>query len=248
MSKLSYRDIAAIMREEIERGDYPRGTKLPPEPELAARFNTTRATMNNVLRVLRGEGLISTGQGKGTLVTAMPQRIKRNAMIRYTREARESGVGAFDYEVRALGMSPHSEITVARVTPPPAVAEILGTDGEVVMRSRRMFADDVPVQIAPSYIPLDIAAGTILEEVSQGQGGMVSRMADLGYAQVRMTENITVRPPTDDEADFLQMSTDQRVYVITHVGWTVEDRPVEVCLHVMPTHMWNLDYGWQVDP
>ncbi|GAB3657374.1 phosphonate metabolism transcriptional regulator PhnF [Actinocorallia lasiicapitis] len=250
MSRPSYRDLAAIMRLEIQSGVYERGSTLPPEPELAQRFNTTRATINNVLRVLRAEGLISTQQGRGTYVTAMSRRITRNAMIRYRKESRENGVGAFDSEVRRLGMTPRSDLVVSRVIPPAEVAAILGTPegAEVVIRSRRMFADETPVQIAPSYIPLDIAAGTILEERDQGTGGMVSRMADLGYRQVRMTERVDVRPPTEDETDFLQMSPDQRVFVVTHVGWTAEGRPVEVCTHIMPTHYWSLDYEWAVDP
>ncbi|MCD0450896.1 UTRA domain-containing protein [Actinocorallia sp. API 0066] len=158
-------------------------------------------------------------------------------------------MGAFDTEIRALGMTPRSQLTVSRAVPPPEVAEILGTpDGEeVLVRHRRMFADDTPVQIAPSYIPLDIAAGTVLEEVEQGQGGMISRLAELGHAQRRMTERVTVRPPTEEEMAFLDMSADQRVFVITHVGWTAEGRPVEVCLHVMPTHYWEIDYAWEID-
>lgn len=247
--KPSYRDLAAILRMEIQTGVHARGDLLPPEPVLAERFKTTRPTINNVLRVLRSEGLVSTQQGRGTFVTAMASPIHRNAMLRYRKTSRESGRGAFDYEVSSLGMVPKSELTVMRAVPPKDVAEILGLEEgqEVVVRSRRMFADHTPVQIAPSYIPLDIAEGTVLEERDQGPGGMVSRMADLGYAQVRMTESISVRPPTEDEAEFLRMSADQRVYVITHVGWTSERRPVEVCVHVMPTHFWALDYEWDVD-
>lgn len=171
-------------------------------------------------------------------------------MTRYQRAQREQGKGAFDAELRALGMEPRSELTVSRVSPPPEVAEILGTpEGEqVVCRSRRMYADDTPVQIAPSYIPLDIAADTVLEQTDTGQGGMVSRMAELGFPQTRMTEDINVRPPTEEEAEFLQMSPEQSVYVITHIGWTAQDRPVEVCVHVMPTHYWQISYSWNVTP
>ncbi|GAB2834164.1 hypothetical protein GCM10022221_36270 [Actinocorallia aurea] len=95
-------------------------------------------------------------------------------------------------------MTPRSQLTITRETPPPEIAEILGIpEGEeVVVRHRLMFADETPVQLAPSYLPLDIAAGTILEEPDQGRGGMLSRLADLGHAQTRITERVTVRPPT----------------------------------------------------
>jgi GntR family transcriptional regulator len=88
------------------------------------------------------------------------------------------------------------------VVPPARVAEILGVGaGEAcVVRAREMYVNDVPTQLADSYDPLDIAAGTILEEVDCGAGGLMSRMADLGQAQARIAERITVRPPNEREA------------------------------------------------
>jgi hypothetical protein len=56
------------------------------------------------------------------------------------------------------------------------------------MPKRRMYANDVPVQLAPSYIPLKIAEGTAIAEPDPGAGGIISRFAELGYAQVRITE------------------------------------------------------------
>lgn len=34
---------------------------------------------------------------------------------------------------------------------------------------------------------------------------------------------------------------------VTHTGWTVDGRAVEVCLHVMPAHQWHLEYEWPAD-
>jgi GntR family transcriptional regulator len=60
----------------------------------------------------------------------------------------------------------------------------------------------VPVQIAPSYIPADLAEVTALAEVDSGPGGIISRFAELGYAQVRITESVRVRPATGQERAF----------------------------------------------
>jgi GntR family transcriptional regulator len=43
------------------------------------------------------------------------------------------------------------------------------------------------------------------------------------------------------------MTPDQRVYDVTHTGWTADGRAVEVCLHVMPAHQWHLEYEWPTD-
>ncbi|MGI5322311.1 GntR family transcriptional regulator [Actinomadura nitritigenes] len=178
--------------------------------------------------------------------------ITRDAARRYSTSMREQlgGRGAFDTEITALGRRPRTEQRVERVVPPAHVAQVLGVttnEPSTVLRARRMFADDVPIQIAESYIPLEIAAGTALEQADSGPGGIISRFAELGHAQVRITERLTVRPPTAEEAHFLRMTPEQRVYRVIHTGWTADDRPIEICVHVMPTHQWELEYEWATE-
>lgn len=149
------------------------------------------------------------------------------------------------------GFAPRSDLTVSRGRPPLRVAEILNVSPDEVsclVRGRLMYADDTPVQIADSYIPLDIAVGTALEDHDSGPGGIVSRFAELGHEQVRIIERLAIRPPAAWEAQFLGMTPDQRVFDVTHTGWTAEGRAVEVCLHVMPAHQWDLEYEWPADP
>ncbi|MGI5205138.1 UTRA domain-containing protein [Spirillospora sp. CA-108201] len=75
------------------------------------------------------------------------------------------------------------EAQVRREAPPARIAELLGVDPkkEVLVRDRDMYSDDVLVQKAPSYIPANIAFGTQLEDLTQPQGGMLTRMKELGY-------------------------------------------------------------------
>jgi GntR family transcriptional regulator len=182
--------------------------------------------------------------------------IHRNPSIRYSRAAREraGGKGAYDAEIRALGLEPGVELRIERVQPPARVAELLGVEaGEVstVVRARLMTASDgetrTITQLADSYIPLDIAADTVLERPDEGVGGMVSRMAEMGYAQVRVSESVAGRVATADEARQLGISEDQHVFALEHVGWTEDGRAVEVALHVMPQHLWILDSEFPCD-
>lgn len=248
-NRSKFRQVADTIRTAIQRGDYPRGGALPREDVLAEQLGVSRATVNDAVRVLVAEGLVRIHRGKGMFVTEIPP-ILRNAQARYASRAREQGRGAFDVEIRALGREPRIEQRIERVTPPAHVAEILGVSADevsTVVRARRMGADDTPVQLADSYIPLDIAMGTALEQPDTGPGGIISRFAELGHAQVRITERVTVRPPTEEEAQFLKMSEDQRVYEILHTGWTAEGRAVEVSIHIMPTHQWTLEYEWPTE-
>lgn len=243
-----YRQLADLIRDAIERGDFARGSVLPSEPELARRYEVSRPTVNRAMSILRSEGLVRVERGRGTIVRELPV-IRRAAVARYERTAREraGSRGAFDGEIRSLGMTPRSDVEVTRVVPPPAVAGALGLpEGEqnVIIRKRRMYANGVPVQLATSYIPAAIADGTALAEQDSGPGGIISRFADLGHAQTRITETVRVRRLADDERQFLRLEDDQAGIEIWHTGWTADDRPVEVCVHIVPAYLWALDYEW----
>jgi GntR family transcriptional regulator len=249
-ARSEYEQLADALRSAIERGEYAPGAVLPAEPELGERYGVGRPTVNRAIAILRNEGLVRVERGRGTIVRAIPA-IRRDGTTRYDRVARErnGGRGAFDGEIRALGMTPRSDVTVDRVVPPPAVAQALGlpeNQPNTIIRARRMYADQTPVQYAPSYIPLDIAEGTQLAEVDSGPGGIVSRFADLGQAQVRITETVRVRRPDEAEREFLRLDRDQPVIEIFHVGWTAEDRAVEVCVHTVPAYLWILEYGFPI--
>src|SRR3954468_17593379 len=55
----------------IRLGVYPLGTALPPERDLAARLQVSRATLREAMAALREAGLVETtrGRGGGTVVT-----------------------------------------------------------------------------------------------------------------------------------------------------------------------------------
>jgi GntR family transcriptional regulator len=239
--------VAAVIREAIRSGEWPPGFVLPSEPELAARYGVTRATVNRALSVLRTEGLVRPERGRGTTVNELPV-IRRQAVTRQHRDVREAGQarGAFDGELRSLGLVPRSEVEVARVPAPAAIADMLGLDEGVLILARRrcMYADDTPVQLATSYLPLDIAEGTALASTDPGPGGIYSRLADLGYAPATYTETARVRPPDEEETQFLRMDPDQRVIGIWRTARTAAGRIVEVNEITLPAHQWELVYEW----
>ncbi|MGW4426400.1 GntR family transcriptional regulator [Streptosporangium sp. NPDC004631] len=253
-----YREIAHVIRARIEDGIYPRGQKLPREENLAEELGVNRATVNRALRILVAEGLVRVHRGVGTIVRELPP-LSRHAATRHSRERREraGSRGALATELADLGYTLRSENSVGPGRPPERVAEILGVDPKkdsVIVRARRMRAapsegtKEVPIQIATSYIPRSIADGTPIAQEDSGVGGISSRLAELGHAQQELEERIIVRPPRPDELAFLGISEDERVYDITHIGWTADDRPVKVTIYIMPTHQWDLRYRYPVDP
>jgi GntR family transcriptional regulator len=64
-----YRQLAAILREGIERGTYPPGRKIPSETTLMQEHGVARETVRKAVRILADEGLVEPVQGRGVFVT-----------------------------------------------------------------------------------------------------------------------------------------------------------------------------------
>lgn len=63
-----YLQVADVLTDEIARGVYGPGDKLPSETEMVKRFGVSRTTLRSALEVLKGTGLIEVFQGKGSTV------------------------------------------------------------------------------------------------------------------------------------------------------------------------------------
>jgi DNA-binding GntR family transcriptional regulator len=71
-SRVPYLEIAAEIREQIRSGRLMPGDKLKTVRSLAADYSVAQGTVGAAMEVLRGEGLIDTVQGKGSVVAAAP--------------------------------------------------------------------------------------------------------------------------------------------------------------------------------
>lgn len=56
--------LAAHLQDAISRGDYPVGNSLPSERELMSRFQVSRTTVREALRVLSAQGLVEVRRGR----------------------------------------------------------------------------------------------------------------------------------------------------------------------------------------
>ncbi|MGV9315179.1 UTRA domain-containing protein [Streptomyces sp. NPDC003691] len=175
--------------------------------------------------------------------------ILRDARSRYRTATREEGGahGAYESETRRQGGAPRAEVTVERVTAPADVAALLGVEGPVVLRARRMYDGDRLVQLANTWIPTDVAEAAGVEQVDTGAGGIISRMREAGFDQgSEALEDIEQRPATAEVAAALGVQEGDLLLTITHQGQTAEGRVVEVTRHTLGPG-WTLRYGVPLD-
>ncbi|MBD9368483.1 FadR/GntR family transcriptional regulator [Xanthomonas sp. XNM01] len=70
-----YQTIASEIRKLIDRGEFPPGSRLPGERDLAERFGVSRVTVREAEIALEAQGLISIRIGSGVYVKARPAQI-----------------------------------------------------------------------------------------------------------------------------------------------------------------------------
>jgi DNA-binding FadR family transcriptional regulator len=67
-----YRDVLEKMLELIDSGEYPAGGRLPPERELAERFNVSRPTVREAIIALEALERVNVKTGSGVYVLEHP--------------------------------------------------------------------------------------------------------------------------------------------------------------------------------
>lgn len=112
--------LAEILREKILKGELDEGTDLPSERELGAQSGLSRASVREALRILEGEGLISTRLGRNG----------GSAVIRPSSAAIERSVGIF---IRGQGIRLEAVLEARTVIEPSSarLAALHRTDADL---------------------------------------------------------------------------------------------------------------------
>ncbi|MBN9070189.1 MAG: GntR family transcriptional regulator [Rhizobiales bacterium] len=143
--------IAERLRAAIADGTFSAGETLPSESQLNRTFGISRATSRAALDSLERDGLIIRKSGKGSVV--LGPRVEQPASEMY----------GFSDDMRRRGHRPsYQTVHAGRGKASPEISEALQIRiNSPVYHSRRILkADDQPVGVALSWIPVDIFKGT----------------------------------------------------------------------------------------
>lgn len=227
-----YAEVASELRDEILSGRLPPGVALPSESRLAAQRGVSRDILRAALAVLRSEGLITTIKGGSTYIR--DRRVVQLAVSRYSRTFNPGLPAPFQAAAAVSGLV--GSVKMISVQRRPADADTASrlniTEGdEVIVRVRHMMLGDVepePVQESTSTIPLVLVEGSPLAGPDRIPSGVYAAFAELGYVPTTMTEAVSARMPTPDEATALGLAPGMPVLVARRVTFDQEDRPIEL--------------------
>lgn len=250
MAEAAFRRVATELRGEIEAGVYPPGAALPTVDEIASRYRVARQTAHNAVKALAAEGLVNVVYRRGTYVRERP----RERVVTRDRRVYCDDKGYF-FDRNAQDWAPIGKPARTLGTPPPHVADLLGVpqDATVVIRDRAMGPRGAsrPLQLATSYIPMDVVAEIpVLGAEHTGTGGIYFRIEDHYDAPLQWRETIAGRLPDEDEQERLGLPPNVPVLVVTRESRIVtgdQTVVVEVNETRMPAERFAVSYAIERD-
>lgn len=244
--------IADALRAEISSGRLSPGQRVPAVRDLAERYEVTRSTASKAITLLKTEGLIVTRHGSGSYVRES-HPVRRLGPDRYARHrwqvttvdtyAAEQSPGGSEqrqgHQTQEVSLVPASEV-VARNLDVPA-----GSD--VYERARLVTRSGVPTHTMTSYYRPSDVEGTPLVDPSPGIAGPRGGLAvfsDLGMEPHQITEELSARPPTSDEAELLEIGLAEPVVELHRTTRTQDGYVIEYAygVHAASRFVWSYTF------
>jgi DNA-binding GntR family transcriptional regulator len=249
-----YLRVLEDLRSRIRSGLLEPGARVPSRNAIITNYGVGETAAKHVLAVLLAEGLIEARPGSGCYVRKAP------------------AAGFLEHDRPAFPGSPFGvaeTVTMPadqHVDAPPVIARRLTWEhqteqvqapvqvrrrlrlaaGAAVTVTRYLLsADGEPVQLATSYEPAELTAGTPVAVPEQGPlagRGVIERMRSIGIEVSEVTEEVSVRPAARAESAALAMAVGAVVLVVDRVHLAAGLAAVECTEIVVPADRYRLRY------
>ena len=139
-----YIQLREVIRNKIEDGEFPVGTAIPSESQLAETYNLNPLSVRSALSALKYEGLLRSVQGKGVFVNGPKTERDLETLGGYRQTMDERSIDA------------HTRVLINALRPAgPYYARLLDLmeDDQVWFTRRIDYIDKEPVALEEIYIP-----------------------------------------------------------------------------------------------
>jgi GntR family transcriptional regulator len=218
-----YHQIFSLLRDRIYEGEYPGGSFLPGEQELAAHFNVSRITAKRALDEIAAAGLAVREQGRGTRVCITP----RSTSVR-------GGVEGLVHSLHANGRGSVQLLEFGYLPATTDIADKLGiASGEEVQRAVRVWhGKEGPFSHLTTYVPAEIGRRWIRTDLEKKP--LISLLQTSGVKINRADERITAVTADAVVATRLEVDFGAPLLKITRTVFDKNDRSVEYLVALYP--------------
>ena len=228
-AQYEYITVKSKLLEDIGRGVYKPGDKLPTEREMCALFNVSRITVRQALAELENDGWVRRTQGRGTFLRH-PDRNKERRRAEKFEQPLNSHY-SFSEELKKQGVTPGTRVlSLTHIIAQPPLTEKLqvppGHMIDVLLRLR--LADDDPYAYETSYVPSEYLNGASSDEIARE--GLYNTMEKRsGVRPNKAVEIFEAGIAPEFIAEMLGRKGIVSIMQIERVAY-YDDRPVEYCL------------------
>lgn len=213
-----YRGIASQLKKDIDSGTWNPGDQIPPEPELADRFQASQGTIRLAVLELVKAGILYRRQGKGTFIAALQLN---NSLERFFRYERRSAGKTITPETQVLGIG----MVAADEEISKAFQIESGCNVGWLRRMRRY--DGEPFLLHDSYFPLDLW-DIIQTNCDFAQANLYSQLQGVCRMPiVRADEHLSARIASEQEAELLKIPSASAVVHLERHAYSFLERKVE---------------------
>lgn len=218
-----YHQLKEILKEKIEYGDWMPGEKIPSENELRKQYDVSRNTAIKALDDLMKDGLLNRVQGRGTFVS------------KPKFEQPLSGFYSFSKVMKKKGMNPYDRIIhIERKQATPLEAKHLNIaeNDEVIELRRLRCANDEPIMLETSHIPVTIMPSLTSEQIeSSSLYDVMEKTYGVFVTSAReVFEPVLIR---DYESHYLQEEKGYPALMLDRIAYNVDQQPVEFCRSIV---------------
>lgn len=213
----AYRNIAAVLRQEIADHLWAPGERLPTETEMMKRFGSGRATIRAALAELQAGGVIRKRRGSGSYVrqsTGIPHSL--------------GDLRSMTDVMRSLGLEPGVQDVEVRLDPsPPPEARSFLPDGAVYRVSRVRTESGEPFAQMISWLSHDVGSTVDAQALTESQSLYAVLRERHGVHLQAATETIHAEGATSAESRVFGVDFGTPLLVIRRWTKDASGEPVE---------------------
>jgi GntR family transcriptional regulator len=213
-----YYQLASILRQKIEEGEWQPRSVIPSERQLENLYNLSRTTIREAIDNLVQQGYLYREHGRGTFVS--PQKLQKGWME----------LTSFSEDLLKRGIQPGQIIrSVERIVPSPRILQRLElSPGSFVFRIERVrLGDGTPIGLQTSYLSLRPDQQITLEDLEES-GSLYRVLGEkFNIYPSEADETLEVTLATPEEARLLEISPNSPLLLSERVLFSQERQVVE---------------------
>lgn len=224
-----YNNLVDVLKNKIEK-EMKINERLPSERDLSTQYNVSRTTVRLALNELELMGYINRHHGKGTFVSSI---------VRGKTDL--NGTYSFTEQMKLLGKNPKTKILNLKITcANQFVADGLDlpTGSEIIQINRLRIADNEPMMLERTYLPLNKFPGLTIKNLQERP--LYDLFIEKYNQNIKFADEfISVGSITVNEAKLLDVFEDDLVLKLQRKTYNQRNEVIEYTLSVARSDKFN---------